>query len=77
MKADKEDRMLENTKPWYLSRTIWASLVAILAAAGGLFGLPVGDADAAAMTDALLQLVAAVAALIAIAGRLSAKTKIK
>ena len=42
MKADKEDRMLENTKPWYLSRTIWASLVAILAAAGGLFGLPVG-----------------------------------
>ena len=51
--------------------------MAILAAAAGQLGLPVGDADAAAMTDALLQLVAAVAALVAIAGRLSAKTKIK
>ena len=30
------------TKPWYLSRTIWASVVTVAAAVGSLFGLPVG-----------------------------------
>ena len=63
-------------KPWYLSRTIWASLVAVLAALTGLFGLPADVLQDPAIPDLLLQAVTAVAGLIAIAGRLSAKARI-
>jgi hypothetical protein len=64
------------TKPWYLSRTIWASLVTIATAMGGLFGLPADTVDNAALTDALLQAIAAIAGLVAIFGRLSATERI-
>lgn len=65
-----------STKPWYLSRTIWAALVTIATAAGGLIGLPVGAVDNAALTDALLQAIAAVAGVVALLGRLSATERI-
>jgi hypothetical protein len=64
------------SKPWYLSRTIWASLVTILTAAMGLMGLSGAGIDDAALTDAVLQAVTALAGLIAIFGRLSATDRI-
>ena len=64
------------TKPWYLSRTIWASLITILISAAGLFGLRISDADGAAATDLILQAVTAVSGLVAIFGRLSATDRI-
>lgn len=64
------------SKPWYLSRTIWASIVTILTGAAGLTGLPLDGLDNAALTDTLLQAIGAVAGLIAIFGRLSAKQRI-
>ena len=67
---------MNETKPWYLSRTIWASLVTVLAALAGLFGLPAEALQDPAIPDLLLQAVTAVAGLIAIAGRLSAKARI-
>jgi hypothetical protein len=63
------------SKPWYLSRTIWASLVTILTAAMGLMGMS-GGIDDAALTDAVLQAVTALAGVIALFGRLSAKDRI-
>ena len=67
---------MTDTKPWYLSRTIWASLVTIVTALGGLIGLPLADIDNTALTDAILQAVAAISGLIAIFGRLDAKSRI-
>ena len=64
------------TKPWYLSKTIWASLVTILSAVAGMTGLPVGGLDSSATADMLLQAVTAFSGLIAIFGRLSATSKI-
>jgi hypothetical protein len=64
------------SKPWYLSRTIWASLVTILTAAMGLMGLSGTGIDDAALTDAVLQAVTALAGVIALFGRLSAKDRI-
>lgn len=67
---------MDETKPWYLSRTIWASLVTIAAAAAGISGIAVAAADQTAIADALLEIVTASAGLIAIFGRLAAKSRI-
>ena len=63
-------------KPWYLSRTIWASAVAVIATLAGAIGLPLDAGDVAALPDAVLQAVAAVAGVIAIIGRISARDRI-
>lgn len=68
---------MTTTKPWYLSRTIWASIVTVLTGAAGLAGLSVDGADGQTLTDAVLQLVAAASGLVAIVGRLSAKDRIR
>lgn len=67
---------MTNTKPWYLSRTIWASLVTIATAVGGFLGLPTGDLDSGQLTDALLQMITAISGIVAIFGRLSADSRI-
>ncbi|MGB3389825.1 MAG: hypothetical protein WBA88_17785 [Pseudaminobacter sp.] len=63
-------------KPWYLSRTIWASLIAVLSAGGSLVGVPVDDADQAVLADTILQAVAALAGILAIVGRVTAVSRI-
>ncbi|OQM73602.1 hypothetical protein [Manganibacter manganicus] len=63
-------------KPWYLSRTIWASIVTIITGAAGLTGIPLDGFDGSAFTDTMLQAVSAVSGLIAVFGRLSAKHRI-
>jgi hypothetical protein len=64
------------TKPWYLSRTIWASIVTILTGVAGVTGVPLDGLDNSALTDGLLQAVSAVCGLVAIFGRLSAQHRI-
>lgn len=63
-------------KPWYMSRTIWASLVAIAASIAGLFGFAVEDADTEALVEATMQTIVAAAGLMAILGRLGARERI-
>jgi hypothetical protein len=67
---------MAETKPWYYSRTIWASLVTVASAFAGIVGLPVEGLDNSVLTDTLLQLVTAVAGAVSIFGRLSAKDRI-
>ncbi|HEY4193846.1 MAG TPA: hypothetical protein VGM46_14465 [Mesorhizobium sp.] len=67
---------MTTSKPWYLSRTIWASIVSVLTGTAGLTGLPLDGLDNGALTDTLLQIISAASGLIAIFGRLSAKDRI-
>jgi hypothetical protein len=67
---------MTTNKPWFLSRTIWAALITILAALAGLAGLSIDDADQGLLTDAVLQAITAVAGVVAIIGRLAAKDRI-
>ena len=67
---------MEIFKPWYLSRTIWASGVAVIATLASAVGFPIEASDMAALPDAILQAIAAVAGVIAILGRLSARSRI-
>ena len=65
-----------DSKPWYLSRTIWAAIVTIATAMLGLFGVSLEGFDEAGFVDALLQAVAAVAGVVALMGRLYAQSRI-
>jgi hypothetical protein len=71
----KETTMVAD-KPWYMSRTIWAALIAVLSASGGLIGVPLDDVDRAALLDTALQLVSALAGAGALVGRLLARNRI-
>lgn len=64
-------------KPWYLSRTIWASLITIATALAGLTGVPLDGLDNQALTDTLLQAITAVSGLVAILGRIDATDRIR
>ncbi len=65
-----------NAKPWYLSKTIWASLVSVMLALAGFFGAPVAAIDSGQAVDAILQAASAIAGLVAIFGRLTASERI-
>jgi hypothetical protein len=71
-----EYESMQDTKPWYLSRTIWASVVTVMMALAGYLNLPVQDGDHALVTEALFQIVSALAGLTGIAGRLLARDRI-
>ncbi|CAG0994195.1 MAG: hypothetical protein F9K19_20985 [Rhizobiaceae bacterium] len=67
---------MTDMKPWYLSRTIWASLVTVLIAGGSLAGIRLDGIDEGALTDTLMQAATAVAGIVAIAGRFAARSRI-
>ncbi len=67
---------MTNLKPWYLSRTIWASIVTTLIGLGGLSGMPVNGIDSAAVTETVIQAITALSGLAALFGRLSARERI-
>ena len=62
-----------NTKPWYLSKTVLAALV-VIAASGA--GMDIDRVEAGDIASQLDSIITAVAALVAIYGRATAKTKI-
>ncbi len=67
---------MNSVKPWYLSKTILASIITIIMSVGGLFGLPTGLVDNAALADTFMQAITALMGLVAIMGRLTASKKI-
>lgn len=67
---------MTDVKPWYLSRTVWASVVTLLVGIAGVAGVPVAGIDNAALTDTLLQAITAISGLVALMGRLSARERI-
>ena len=67
---------MNELKPWYLSRTIWASLVTVAVAGGGLAGVALESGDEAALTETIIQLVTAVSGAVALFGRIVAKSRI-
>ena len=59
-------------KPWYLSKTVWGSLIAILAAVAGLFDVDLTPDDQRRAVDMLVQAIGALGGLVALVGRFSA-----
>jgi hypothetical protein len=63
---------MTNYKPWFLSKTIWGSLISASAALATVFGLSIDGQTQAELAEIVVQLTGAVGALMAIYGRFAA-----
>ena len=45
---------MNDSKPWFMSRTIWGALIAVSASVGGAFGIMISEQEQANLTDAIL-----------------------
>ena len=68
---------METMKPWYLSKTIWGSLVAVAAAILSGLGFDFDEEAQTLFVEAVLQAIAVGASLFAIIGRLTAQSLIE
>ena len=66
-----------DVKPWYLSKTIWSSLIAVLAAVLAAIGFEIDGAVQADLVELALQTVTVGASLFAVFGRLVATAEIE
>lgn len=73
---EKEDMTMNGNKRWFQSRGVLGGIGAIAALIGPIFGLDLGEANVNEATIAINDLVAAIGALIAVWGRMSATRKI-
>ncbi|TPW32767.1 hypothetical protein [Pararhizobium mangrovi] len=64
------------TKPWYLSRTLWGAAIAVAACLAGLAGIDVSAADQSTIVNQILQIAGAGGGLVAVVGRVAAKTEL-
>jgi hypothetical protein len=67
---------MDKAKPWYASKTIWASLVAVFAALATGFGHPIDAKMQADVVDITIKVVGLGASVLAIFGRLKAISRI-
>ncbi len=63
-------------KPWYTSKTIWGSLIAVSATAGSALGYDVDSQSQNQLADVALQIATVAGSLFAVFGRLSATSAI-
>lgn len=67
---------MEDIKQWYLSKTVWGALIAVLASAARPMGLDLDVGMQAEMADSLVSLAGALGGLIAIYGRMAAHKRL-
>lgn len=68
---------MNDLKAWYMSRTVWGGVVAILASGANVLGLDITNEDQGGLADGLTALAAAAGGLLAIWGRISARTRLR
>ena len=67
---------MNDFKPWYASRTIWGSIIALVAAVASAFGVEIDQQLQTSVVESLLQLVAIGGSIVAVFGRMTATTMI-
>jgi hypothetical protein len=67
---------MENMKQWYLSKTVWGALVAILAGLLPAMGMELDAGAQSQLADDFVSLVGAVGGLVAVYGRLTAEKRL-
>lgn len=64
---------MDDTKKWFQSRSVWASIIAVVAIAANALGQTISPEDQTGLIDGIFGIVAAGSSLAAIWGRLVAK----
>lgn len=64
-------------KPWYTSKSIWGSLVAVSAVIASAFGVEIDERTQSVLVDVSLQIVAVGGSLFSVLGRLNATSRIE
>jgi hypothetical protein len=64
-------------KNWYMSKTVWGGVVAILASCSHLLGVEIGLDNQSGLVDGLTALATAAGGLVAIWGRISATKRLR
>lgn len=67
---------LTREKPWYLSKSVWGGIVALVAVTLSVFGYGIGADDQAILVDYAVSIGGAVGGLLAIYGRIVASKKV-
>lgn len=67
---------MQDMKQWYLSKTVWGALIAILASLAQAAGIQLDPGTQGAMADHLVALAGAIGGLVAIYGRLTADKRL-
>lgn len=67
---------MDEMKQWYLSKTVWGALVAIVASLLSGIGFELGADAQGELADDLVSLAGAIGGLIAIYGRLTAEKRL-
>ena len=69
--------MDDNSKTWLQSKTIWGALIAIAASVAGLAGVEIEAGEQAEILDGIISLVAAGGGILAIIGRIAARSRLR
>ena len=69
--------MDDNSKTWLQSKTIWGALIAIAASAASLAGVDIEAGEQAEILDGIISLVAAGGGILAIIGRIAARSRLR
>lgn len=70
---------MEDSKSWYMSKTVWATLLLVIVSILRIIGRPEAEAievESAGIAEWIVQVVTVVLAAIAFLGRITAKTKL-
>lgn len=67
---------MNEQKPWYASKGVWGGLIAALVGLLSLFGIHIPEGEVQTITDTVMSIVTSGAGLLAVYGRVVAKTKL-
>ncbi len=67
---------MNETKPWYQSKSVWGSIITIASMVAAVAGSPVNPADQQALVTLTTTAAGAVGGILALVGRLVAKDRI-
>ena len=68
---------MDETKSWYMSKTVWGGLIAVAAGAAGAFGYTIAPDDQAQIVDAVVVAATVVGGLLSVFGRVKASKAVK
>jgi predicted outer membrane lipoprotein len=65
-----------DAKPWYLSKGIWGSLIAVAFGILAAFGIKGAEGEQENVLELVMQIIAVIGGVVAFLGRIKANTKI-